>query len=378
MVPGVEYSRVVNASTLVSAFGRRLNYLARRQVVRTVDFENQFNDFGLGRADVLHFINTVSYGRTPWVTTFETVVPRLSTTLNCHHGPEPSYATLVGDAGVRRAIEALADAPCRRLIAMSECSAAMQRDLLGVSPDLAPTIADKLTVLHPPQRTLLATFSEKPVTYDEEITFMLVGSQFFSKGGMEVVDVLSRLRVEQGYPIRLVVVSALVTDGYVTMTGPGDIACAEAALGANADWIEYHRQMPNASVLERMKRAHVGLLPAHAETYGFSVLEFQAAGCPVISTDVRALPEINSSECGWVIPVPKNRLGEAVYASPESRAALSSAIDEGLERAIHDVFADREAIVRKGDLALARVRREHSVERYAQQLGEIYLSATSD
>ncbi len=63
--------------------------------------------------------------------------------------------------------------------------------------------------------------------------------------------------------------------------------------------------MPNQQVLELLKTCDVGLLPTYADTYGFSALEAQSAACPVISTDVRALPEINNTEVGWLINVPK-------------------------------------------------------------------------
>jgi glycosyltransferase involved in cell wall biosynthesis len=104
-------------------------------------------------------------------------------------------------------------------------------------------------------------------------------------------------------------------------------------------------------------------------------LEFQAAGCPVVTTDIRALPEINSDECGWVVPVPKNRLGEAIYTSPTSRVALAAAITDGLEGVVHGAFADRSSLARKGAAALARVQREHSSAEYGQRLAAIYSAA---
>ncbi|MFW2788163.1 glycosyltransferase, partial [Acinetobacter baumannii] len=62
-------------------------------------------------------------------------------------------------------------------------------------------------------------------------------------------------------------------------------------------------------------RHHIGLLPTWADTFGYSVLEFQACGCPVISTDVRALSEINNNDIGWLINVDKNKYGEIVVDS---------------------------------------------------------------
>jgi len=53
------------------------------------------------------------------------------------------------------------------------------------------------------------------------------------------------------------------------------------------------------------RRFALALLPTCAETHGDVVLEAQANGCPVITTDIRTLPEINPSEIGYLIEVPK-------------------------------------------------------------------------
>lgn len=62
-----------------------------------------------------------------------------------------------------------------------------------------------------------------------------------------------------------------------------------------------------------MKKSDVGLLPTWADTYGYSVLEFQACGCPVISSNTRGLPEINNNEAGWIINMPLTKLKEIDY-----------------------------------------------------------------
>lgn len=52
-----------------------------------------------------------------------------------------------------------------------------------------------------------------------------------------------------------------------------------------------------------MKQCHIGLLPTFGDTFGFSVLEMQACGCPVITSNNYALPEINNKEIGWICDI---------------------------------------------------------------------------
>jgi glycosyltransferase involved in cell wall biosynthesis len=124
-----------------------------------------------------------------------------------------------------------------------------------------------------------------------------------------------------------------------------------------------------------MKTCDVGLLPTYADTYGLSVLEAQACGLPVITTDVRALPEINNADVGWLIRVPKNELGEALYSTLEERERLSLQIQSGLEAIVRNIVADPSVIYIKALKSLERIREMHDPTVYAQKLREIYQEA---
>ncbi|WP_241627814.1 glycosyltransferase, partial [Rosenbergiella epipactidis] len=71
-----------------------------------------------------------------------------------------------------------------------------------------------------------------------------------------------------------------------------------------------------------MSKSHIGLLPTWADTYGYSLLEFMAAGCPVISTNVRALTEINSSDRGYIINLPLNNIKEVFIKNEEDKESI--------------------------------------------------------
>ncbi len=373
-VPGVTYQPVQDIYSNLNRAAKKVNRTVGKEVFSTFNLNNQFQDLGLNNVDLLHFFNGVSFGSTPWVAHFETIIPRLSDLVTRHQGQQVAQNRL--NARSRRAFRALSGDACQQLIALSDCSRRMEIDLLESFPAVDTTaIQEKLVVLHPPQATVVNDISEKNLTMNGKIRFMIVGAGFIRKGGREILRVFEHLVRDKHYPIELVIISSLRMDHYAAYETEADVQAVKERIAANTDWIDYHEKLPNPQVLDLMRGAHVGLLPTYADTYGYSVLEFQAAGTPVISTNVRALPEINPSEAGWLIDVPHNRLGEAHYTTPQERETLSQAIEAGLEQHMEAIFADLSQIPLKATAALDRIRREHDPVRYGERLGEIYRRA---
>lgn len=371
-VPGVEYCKTKDLYARKNALAHLVNRWVKREVLQTFDINHQFNDFGLNKVDLLHLYNGISYGRTPWVSTFETILPRFTKVVEATHGADPEF---ISDQKILKGMKALAGSPCKRLIAMSECSATMQRALLAGFDRFGEKIVSKLIVMHPSQELLLSNFKDKSLDLNGRINFMFVGNAFFRKGGLEIIETFKGLREQFNYDIGLIIVSDMRLDGYAASATQEDVQTASDFIGENRAWISYYKHLSNADTLEMMKRVHVGLLPTYADSYGYSVLEFQACGCPVITTNVRALPEINDNEKGWLIEVPKNRLGEAIYTTKPDRMAISSAIRKGLENAVQQIFTDRSAIQSKAEKSLLSVKLHHSRENFAAQMTNIYRDA---
>lgn len=370
-----DYLKIHDLNESLCILSRLINKLLNHSLLDINDRTFSFNDYNLNHVDILHFFNSISFGRTPWVTTFETMVPRLKSTGECHHSNIPDYSPLIHEKKIIMALETLANDSCKKLIAMSECNLKIQKEFLHCFPAYRPEIDRKLTHLHPPQEELINKYESKHLDLDGQIRFTFVGASFFRKGGMEILETFRDLRRKNGYNLRLAIVSSLDIDNYATKEGEGDVKIAREMIERNKDWIDYYYRLPNQEALALMRKSHIGLLPTYAETYGYSVLEFQASGCPVISTNVRALPEINNNEIGWLIEIPKNYLGEAIYTTEEDRLQIREAIKKGLERAVSEIFANRDIISYKAKAALERVRNQHSLEEYARRLNEIYHNA---
>lgn len=326
--------------------------------------------------DIIHLFNDVYIGPERWVVTFETAVPRWTPERKNLGGVtyETGYPahSLLG----RTLINRLAAPGCVRLIAMSECSRAIEQDYLASAGPAATPILDKLTVLHPPQPTLTSSIEDRHSPRDA-LVFTLVGRDFFRKGGLETLRAF-RTFSREGGQFRLNIVSDLTAGDYASKASALQRDEASRILDENRDMMVWHGELPNEQVLDIMRHTDVGLLPTYADTYGYSVLEFQAAGCPVITTDVRALPEINSAEVGWIVAVEKDHLGrtDKILGTTEGRSHFSQTLERGLLQALETIDNDPETVRSKGAAALARIRREHDPGAHLDALRRIYQEGT--
>ena len=373
-VPGATYVPVKDFYSWRRKWALRINRLLGKNLIPTFDLNNQFDDFDLNRVDVFHFSNGISYGKTPWVSHFETMLPRFEHLMQ-RNKPE-TMQNKRNQTMTQRGLAALAGPACKHIIAWSENAAKIQRDFLSNYPsDLVEQILSKLIVLPPPQAPLIDSVPTKTYSKENPIRFILVGAGFIRKGGREILNSFEKLIKEDNLPLQLVLVSRLRLDYYAAHETEEDIIWAKEKIAANQEWIEHHEIIPNHEVLELLKSCDIGLLPTYADTYGLSVLEAQASGCPVISTDVRALPEINNTDVGWLINVPKNELGEAYYQTPEERQILSERIQSGLEHIIRGIAQDPSIIAKKGQAALEKIKSQHDPVRYGESLRAIYEKA---
>ena len=373
-LPEAVYVPVKDLFSFRRALALKLNRVIGKPLFPTFDLNNQFEDFDLNKVDLLHFSNGVSYGKTPWVSHFETILPRFNELLT--QAKDSHWQNLQPGRLTLKGLDALRSPSCKQIIAWSENAANFQRKFLSqISSEFSEPILAKLRVIHPAQEPLVDSVTPREYDQQNPIRFVMVGAGFFRKGGRELFQTFEKLAVEEGFPIRLVVVSSLRLEPYAAQETEEDVTWARKIISTKPKWLEYYEELPNATVLELLKNADVGLLPTWADTYGLSVLEAQASGCPVITTDVRALPEINNNRVGWLIRVPKDELGEAIYTTAENRLELSQTIEVGLESIIRSIVADPGVIAQKGQAALERIRAEHDPQVYAEELRQIYQAA---
>ena len=307
--------------------------------------------------DVIHTFNQVCITDRPWCASFETVMPRI-------FSGEERYRQYF-----ERCMEYMQNDNCLGLFALCQNAYDIQKHfLLKRCGESAQAVIDKTIVLHPPQKVIISTdeLERKTDRTRERITFIFIGGGFFFKGGREVIDVLMHLK--QIYDFRLIVISSLLHNDFFTHASREEMVKYQAIL-RECEWIEYYDRLPNEQVLELCRKADVGLLPSFGDTYGYSVLEMQAAGVPVITSDIRAFTEINNEECGWIVNLP---LDENKCCINTDMEGLSNLLKRKLEECFTFILEHQELIGSKGRKAYKRIKKMHDPTAYAEKLKEIY------
>lgn len=327
-----------------------------------VNFLNShYNPFTISSKNTIrHFFNGISYNTLPWVTTFETALPRYSS---------PNWT--------KQGIKRLASPSCKKVIALSSCAYNIQLNYLSQNfPTYYEAIKKKMIVLHPPQKLITDNIASKPKLDKEnpKLIFTFVGNEFFRKGGREVLNVFKKICVQHPN-IKLNIISNFSPDSYASATTKQDVEQLKNEFPELPANIHILGSIKNEQVLQILCNSHVALLPTYADTYGYFVLEAQACGCPVISTDIRALPEINNNECGWVINVPKDGNGNAIINTREQRLAFSEKLQAQLEALIKDTINAPSIISIKAQKSIDRIIEHHSPKKFANKLNSIYSEA---
>ncbi|MGK3126412.1 glycosyltransferase [Candidatus Pantoea formicae] len=353
--------RLKNVWTWINAIRQRLLRRNKLFLFQSLPFVSS------AEAEIIHLFNEVATGTGNWVATFETELPRVLPVRGIEKFKNPELYRELGYVSSSR---------CKGIIAISNATHQIQLQLLEHFPDERALILSKLHVLHPPQGIL-----HVPATRAQSgpLTFTFVGKEFYRKGGAEIVLAFSQLYREGVISEDDVHVNLVGDTTKTHNVAHGDFQDNDAFREEverelrEIPVFNHFKTLSNSAVLELIKSSDLGLLPTWHDTYGFSVLEMQACGCPVITTNVRALPEINPENAGWIIWCPLNRMLELSVASAEDKYTLRNTIISQLKSYIALIIRDRHVILAtKGAKAIERIRREHDPDTFRKRLNDIY------
>lgn len=314
------------------------------------------------KVDLYHFWNNVALWpcKTPYITSFEAELPR----------------KFVKGALFDRAVKSLLSNQCRHLIAFSEYAKNTTLEyarLHGFSE-----ISRKISVHLPPQE-LLCTSKEINMKVGDfkkkgGVRLVFCGKDFFRKGGSEIVKALLKVRKE------FEVEAFLIGDyEHVDYASSWDVDSADemrTIFANNEGWLHHYKSMNNQDMLSLAKTCHIGLLPTRHDTFGYSLLEFQACGLPCITTDVCSLPEVNNNDVGWMIKACESNDERVGFSTPDKLKGLSRIIESGLVTKLCEALSKPDIIIEKGIRAIESISKNHSPEKYGDFLGVLYEKAS--
>ncbi|AFY95594.1 glycosyltransferase family 4 protein [Chamaesiphon minutus] len=342
--PDYEVKRIIDLYVLLSAAYLRLKGKPNSKWI------NLHKDFDLNNCAGYHFWNATSFSKKPWVTTLE---------LPCC---EPLR------------LEHLSRSQCKKIFCLSSWVMDYQTQLVESSP-YRDDILPKLELLHPPQNPNTTELDLISKNFDGTLKFLFVGRDFFRKGGYECVKAFSRI-IELGLDAELTIVSQLTTNDYPVPAPQANLEHALKLIEDSQGKIKVFPEISQKEVFNLMATSHIGLLPTYNDSYGYSVLEFFSYGCPVITTNILALPEINHPDRGWIIDMPLVDNGDGLplidRTSPDLRLAMSNVLTELLLDIIISILQDEQHLKSKSIAALKYVEKNHDVCKNIKILEDVY------
>lgn len=115
---------------------------------RTVFYETIFD---IQQVEGLHFFNSITASKKPWISSYETCIPRLSRMSFLQEGA----SSLKSQKEIRDAekyVKIVAGDSCRKIIALSKINQSIQEDFLEYFPLYKNEILSKMIQLYPPQK----------------------------------------------------------------------------------------------------------------------------------------------------------------------------------------------------------------------------------
>ncbi len=175
--------------------------------------------------------------------------------------------------------------------------------------------------------------------------FLYFGRVVPSKGFVDAIEALA-LVAERGN-----------RDWKLRMIGEGrkEWARALAEERGIGELIELLDPVDDAGLAKQLEWSHLAIMPSHAESFGLSIAEAQAAGVPVVSYAVTAIPEVVADGVtGWLAP-----FGDV--------GRLAAAIEE----AVADPRATHAMGLRARERALELFRWDRTAQRIHEQITQM-------
>lgn len=321
----------------------------------------------MGHIDAYHTFNTIMLTKKPWCVTFETIIPRGRQFyhVNHHQSFDPKKGWYM-----KRMFEILAKDNCKKMIAYTKCNYRLQLMANALYPDLKDVLNSKTCYIACPQKL----FVDHPQTeVPDKVKFFFMGRDFVRKGLPEVITALNEVRKSRNdFELNLITdVSHKANYAFHEFQDSEEEQTKiNNIIDMSDDWLHIYKPMAYSACVDMMKSSHVGLLTTWADTLGFSSLDMQAAGLPIITTNVRAQPEVNPH--GWMVNLPVNYANEVGLRNRGQKDEVRKVFVSQLIQIFNGILDNKGEIVRRSKLSFDHIVKNHSLTNYSKKLADIY------
>jgi glycosyltransferase involved in cell wall biosynthesis len=244
--------------------------------------------------DLYHTYNSIIPVNKPWVVEVESFMPR--------YGDGLKEGDSLYDWGIKR----LQHPSCKAIIFTSKFSQEMNR------PNF-----EKWGIMHKGQVIYRAVQDYPTMIKGDEENFhiLFVGNAFYRKGGIELLQALERIDQPN---IKVTIISNFEVDWEVYPTD-SQKAWVQSQIAMDKR-ITVYTSLPHNKVIGVMRTAHVFVATTFADPFNNTILEAMACGVPIISTDIRSIPEF----------VEDGNNGFTITPHKENKEAIVDFIEEKL------------------------------------------------
>lgn len=172
----------------------------------------------------------------------------------------------------------------------------------------------------------------------EEKIILFVGWNIITKGIEDLLEGWNHLENKHGWSLQII--------------GPGDFNYINALKEKYyCDNVVFIGEISHDKVIEYMSKAGIFILPSHTEAFPLVILEAMSLGKAIIGTDVGAIPEMLSDECGVII---RKQAPEEI-----SNAINSLIVNDNIRKKI-------------GDNAYEKIQKQYTTEVIFRKLEDIW------
>lgn len=248
---------------------------------------------------LIHTFNSSILNKIPWVISFSTCLPNF---------PEKESPFLYW-----LAVQALRSNFCKKLLPTSKNAMQILKD----NPFFESSMDQKMEIVHYAYPDIYKHRSiEKKKK--EVLNILFIGNDFFLKGGDILLAVFNNIKKD--FNLELTVVSEIRSDEWFTKTTKKDEERAKKSL-TNSSSVKWINGAPHKDIIEKFfPNADIFVHPTWSDCFGHVLCEAMSSGLPIISTKIRAIPEIiQHNKNGFLINVPVDRVG-ALYTEKVQRS----------------------------------------------------------